>query len=194
MEITFSGLVRFRSLEQRQHIVVSPAAIAGLCPTTEANLGDGPFNGPTYLEHEGAFGIGSDSNVCISLTEELRTLEYSQRLRDMARNVMVRGDGSVGQTLFAKAALGGAQALGRDAGVISKGKLADLVAVDCDDVTLCSLKEDQLLDGLCFAASDRVITDTWSAGRHMVKSGRHVSRDKIVARYKFAMSELVQSI
>jgi formiminoglutamate deiminase len=151
-------------------------AVAGLCPITEANLGDGPFNGPTYLEHEGAFGIGSDSNVCISLTEELRTLEYSQRLRDMARNVMVRGDGSVGQTLFAKAALGGAQALGRDAGVISKGKLADLVAVDCDDVTLFSLKEDR------------------SAGRHMVKSGRHVSRDKIVARYKFAMSELVQSI
>ncbi len=79
-------------------------AVAGLCPVTEANLGDGPFNGPAYLNAGGAFGIGSDSNVLISLTEELRTLEYSQRLRDVARNVMVVGEGSVGETLYTGAA------------------------------------------------------------------------------------------
>ena len=168
--------------------------VAGLCPITEANLGDGPFNGPTYLKHGGAFGVGSDSNIRISLTEELRLLEYSQRLRDMARNVLVDGEGSVGHTLYTGAASGGAQALGRDAGTIAVGKLADLVAVDRSNPTLCALRDDQLLDGICFAASDDVITDTWSAGRHMVQSGRHVSRDAIVAKYRRAINELLETI
>lgn len=169
-------------------------AVAGLCPITEANLGDGPFNGPAYLEHGGAFGVGSDSNVRVSLTEELRTLEYSQRLRDMARNVMVAGEGSVGETLYTGAACGGAQALARDAGVIAEGKLADLVAIDRDDPSLCALGDAQLLDGLCFAASDEVVTDTWSAGRHMVRSRRHIARDEIVANYKSAISHLLAAI
>ena len=169
-------------------------AVAGLCPITEANLGDGPFNGPTYLEHNGAFGLGSDSNVRISLTEELRTLEYSQRLRDMARNVLVVGEGSVGQTLYTGAAKGGAQALGRDAGIIEVGKLADLVAIDSTHPALCALRHDQLLDGLCFVAPDDVVTDTWSAGRHVVQGGRHNERETIVARYKSAISELLEAV
>lgn len=74
---------------QETAALANSGAVAGLCPITEANLGDGPFNGPGWLAAGGAFGIGSDSNVRISLTEELRTLEYSQRLRDIARNVMV---------------------------------------------------------------------------------------------------------
>ncbi len=169
-------------------------AVAGLCPITEANLGDGIFNGPTYLQHGGAFGVGSDSNIRISLTEELRTLEYSQRLRDMARNVMVADQGSVGRTLYTGAAIGGAQALGRNAGVIEVGKLADLVAIDHAHPALCALRDDQLLDGLCFAAPDTVVTDTWSAGRHMVQGGRHRHRDAILARYKIAISELLEVI
>lgn len=169
-------------------------AVAGLCPITEANLGDGAFNGPAYFEHNGAFGVGSDSNVRISLTEELRTLEYSQRLRDMARNILAPGEGSVGHTIYTGSAQGGAQALGRDAGVIAEGKLADLVAIDRSHPALCALRDDQLLDGLCFAAPDNVITDTWSAGRHMVKSGRHVSREQIIDTYRQAIGELLQSI
>ena len=113
-------------------------AVAGLCPVTEANLGDGPFNGPSYLEAGGAFGVGSDSNVLISLTEELRTLEYSQRLRDVARNVMVVGEGSVGDTIYTGAAKGGAQALGRGAGEIAVGELADIVAIDSAAPSMCS--------------------------------------------------------
>ncbi|MEP2640033.1 formimidoylglutamate deiminase [Roseobacter sp.] len=166
-------------------------AVAGLCPITEANLGDGPFNGPTYLLHGGAFGIGSDSNVLISLTEELRTLEYSQRLRDMARNVMVDGEGSIGETLYCGAARGGAQALGRGAGVIAVGEWADLVAIDSADPALCALPAQQLLDGLCFAARDRVITDVWSAGRHCVQAGKHVKSDQITAAYRSAMCSLM---
>jgi len=169
-------------------------AVAGLCPVTEANLGDGPFNGPEYLRAGGAFGIGSDSNVLISLTEELRTLEYSQRLRDVARNVMVMDEGSVGATLYHGAAKGGAQALGRDAGVIDVGRLADLVAIDSTDTALCALRSDQLLDGLVFAAKDRVVTDVWSAGRHSVREGRHISREPIIAAYRAAMESLISSL
>ncbi len=169
-------------------------AVAGLCPITEANLGDGPFNGPAYLNAGGRFGLGSDSNVRISLTEELRTLEYSQRLRDIARNVMVVGEGSVGETLYAGAARGGAQALGRGAGQIAVGQLADLVAIDSTDPALCALRADQLLDGLAFAASDTVVTDLWSAGRHAVHEGRHIARDRIVADYRAAMASLMASL
>ena len=165
-------------------------AVAGLCPITEANLGDGPFNGPRWIAEGGAFGVGSDSNVRISLTEELRTLEYSQRLRDVSRNVLVREQGSVGAFLYAQAALGGAQALGRDAGEIAVGKLADFVAIDSTHVSICGLNPDQLLDGLCFASSDAVVTDVWSAGRHQVRGGQHVARQRVEARYRAALSEL----
>jgi formiminoglutamate deiminase len=166
-------------------------AVAGLCPVTEANLGDGPFNGPTYLNAGGTFGIGSDSHVLISLPEALRTLEYSQRLRDVARNVMVVGEGSVGDTLYTGAAKGGAQALGRGAGEISVGGLADLVAIDSTAPSLCALRQDQLLDGLVFASKDNVVTDLWSAGRHAVQQGRHVKREEIIGAYRLAMQSLM---
>lgn len=169
-------------------------AVAGLCPITEANLGDGPFNGPSYLQAGGAFGIGSDSNIRISLTEELRTLEYSQRLRDLARNVMVLDRASVGATLYKGAAQGGAQALGRDAGRIEVGRLADLVAIDSQDPALCALRPNQVLDGLVFAASDAVVTDLWSAGRHSVKGGQHVQRARIVRAYRAAMESLMAAL
>ena len=169
-------------------------AVAGLCPITEANLGDGPFNGATYLEANGAFGVGSDSNVLISLTEELRTLEYSQRLRDLARNVLVRGEGSVGHALYTGAAKGSAQALGRGTGEIAEGQWADILAIEASHPSLCALTNDQLLDGLVFAAKDSVITDLWSAGRHTVQAGRHVARDQVVARYRQAMSNLLAEI
>ena len=169
-------------------------AVAGLCPITEANLGDGPFNGATYLENGGAFGLGSDSNVHISLTQELRMLEYSQRLRDMARNVLVVGEGSVGETLYLGAALGGAQALGRNAGLIKIGATADLVAIDRNDPALCALNDDQLLDGLVFAANDNIVTDLWSAGRHQVQNGRHIERDQIVENYRKAIAQLLGDI
>ncbi len=169
-------------------------AVAGLCPITEANLGDGAFNGPDWLDAAGAFGIGSDSNVRIALGEELRMLEYSQRLRDQQRNVLVPQQGSTGQFLYTAAARGGAQALGRDAGVIAQGKLADLVAIDSRHLSLCALKDDQLLDGLCFASPPGVVTDVWSAGRHQVKQGRHIARDTITARYSKAITSLVEVI
>ena len=165
-------------------------AVAGLCPITEANLGDGPFNGPGWLSAGGAFGIGSDSNVRISLPEELRTLEYSQRLRDIARNVMLLGEGSVGAAIYKGAAIGGAQAMGRDAGRIATGALADLVAIDLNHPTLCGLNIEQALDGLVFAAPDGVVSDLWSAGRHQVRDGQHVQREGILRGWRTTMAEL----
>jgi formimidoylglutamate deiminase len=121
----------------------------------------------------------------------LRTLEYSQRLRDVARNVMVVGEGSVGEALYTRAARGGAQALGRGTGEIAMGQLADLVAIDSTDPALCALQTHQLLDGLAFAAKDRVVTDVWSAGRHAVREGRHIQRDQIIVAYRAAMENLM---
>lgn len=169
-------------------------AVAGLCPVTEANLGDGIFNGADYLNAGGAFGIGTDSNVNISLCDELRLLEYAQRLRHRARNVMVLDEGSTGETLYAGAAKGGAQALGRHAGVIAKGMLADLVAIDSTTPALCALSDDQILDGYLFAAKDSVVTDVWSAGRHRVQGGRHVAENDITVRYRSAMANLTSTL
>jgi len=175
---------------ETQAMAVS-GAVAGLCPITEANLGDGIFNGPTYLKAGGRFGIGSDSCVLISLSEELRMLEYSQRLRDMARNVMITGEGSVGEALYLRAAKGGAQALARGRGEIGVGSLADLVAIDSTVPALCALRHDQLLDGLVFAARNNIVTDVWSAGRHAVRSGRHIDRGAITSAYRSALQSLV---
>ena len=179
---------------QETAALAKSGAVAGLCSITEANLGDGPFNGPGWLAAGGAFGIGSDSNVRISLTEELRTLEYSQRLRDIARNVMVAKEGSVGQCLYVGAALGGAQALGRKSGQIAVGNLADLTAIDLSHPTLCALRPDHILDGLAFAAPDTVVTDLWSAGRHQVKDGRHIHREQIIAGWRKAVKGLIDAV
>ncbi len=170
------------------------AAVAGLCPITEANLGDGVFNGPTFLAAGGAFGIGSDSNVRISLSEELRTLEYSQRLNLKARNVLAAPESSVGRTIYAGALAGGAQALARDCGAIAPGALADLVAIDREHVTLAPLTTDQILDGWIFGADDRVVREVWSAGRHVVRQGRHVARDTVEAGYRRALAGVMARI
>ena len=128
------------------------------------------------------------------MAEELRTLEYGQRLRDLARNVMVVGEGGVGASLYLHAAAGGAQALGRKAGRIETGQLADLVAIDADHAALCTLPPDRLLDGFVFAAPDSVVTDLWSAGRHAVVQGRHVARDRIVSAWRTAMRSLADDL
>jgi formimidoylglutamate deiminase len=166
-------------------------AVAGLCPVTEANLGDGIFPGSQWLAAGGAFAVGTDSNVNISMVEELRLLEYGQRLREMSRNVMISETGSVGAFLYRQAAKGSAQALQRNAGVIAEGKLADLLAINSQHVSLCALSENALLDGLCFASRPGMITDVWSAGRHAVKAGQHVARQAVEEQYRKAMHDIM---
>lgn len=171
--------------------LAASGATAGLCPVTEANLGDGIFPGSAYLAGGGSLGIGSDSNVRISLAEELRGLEYSQRLALKARNVLADPGASVGATLHAAALAGGARALQRPCGAIAPGRLADLVAIDRDDLTLAPLADHALLDGWIFAAGDRVVREVWSAGRPVVRDGRHRARDHIEARYRAALKSVL---
>ena len=164
--------------------LASTGAVAGLCPITESNLGDGIFNGLDYLNAGGRFGIGSDSNIRIALAEELRTLAYSQRLRDRGRAVLATATASTGRRLFDGAVRGGAQAAQRAAGSIAPGNWADLLALDLGATDLDGRAGDALLDSFVFAGDDRMISDVWSAGRHMVRAGRHVHREAITARYR----------
>jgi formimidoylglutamate deiminase len=165
-------------------------AVAGLCPITEANLGDGIFDGPGWLASGGAFGVGTDSNVLISLPEELRLLEYSQRLAHKSRAVLAEPGRSTGRLLWESAAQGGAQAAGRASGRIEVGMWADLLALDTTDLRLEGLAGDTLLDAAIFAGRDGLVTDLWSAGRHIVKDRHHIARDTVAARFRATMQRL----
>lgn len=170
--------------------LAASGAVAGLCPITESSLGDGIFDGVRYQEAGGRFGIGSDSNIRISLSEELRTLEYSQRLRDRQRALFATVEHSTGRALLQSAAEGGAQALGRSSGRIAPGCFADLVALDDTAIDLAGRTGDEILDAFIFAGDDRLVRDVWSAGRHVVHGGKHVKREAISARYRSTMAAL----
>ncbi|TCU24478.1 formimidoylglutamate deiminase [Rhizobium azibense] len=162
-------------------------SVAGLCPITEANLGDGVFPAPIFLEEGGRFGIGSDSNVQITLPGELRQLEYSERLALRARNVIAETSGSTGRALFDHALLGGGCALGAAAG-LAEGNYADIIALDCRQVPY--LTHDQILDHWIFAGS--VAVDClWALGRKQVEAGRHRQREAISRRFLAAMRQLL---
>ena len=165
-------------------------ATAGLCPITESSLGDGIFDGVNWLNHGGSLAIGSDSNIRISLAEEIRTLDYSQRLRDNARAALASPEASTGRRIFEEIVKGGAQASGRKTGRIEAGYWADLLALDKTHVDLEQKQGDSLLDSFFFAGDDRMITDVWSAGRHKVSNGQHKDRQAIVANYRKAMQKL----
>ncbi len=165
-------------------------AVAGLCPITEANLGDGIFDGVKWLGSGGRIGVGSDSNIRISLTEELRQLDHSQRLRDRVRAALATHDKSTGRRMFDAVCAGGAQAAGRASGAIAPGLWADLLTLDGRAVDLEGRTGDRVLDAWIFAGSDRMVQDVWAAGRHVVQGGRHVARDGIEAGYRRVMRDL----
>lgn len=167
-------------------------AVAGLCPITEANLGDGIFEAPAFMAAGGKIAIGSDSNVRIALGEELRTLEYGQRLRDRKRNRIGPAGSSTGRTLFDAAAAGGAQALSRASGAIAVGMDADIVVLDGAHPVLAGRSGDAVLDALVFAGGDGLVTDTIAGGRHVVKDGRHIQRDALRARFTQSVARLAE--
>ena len=169
-------------------------ATAGLCPETEASLGDGIFDGVRYLGAGGQFGLGTDSNIRISLAGEMRGLEYSQRLRDHGRALFATADKSTGRCLWENISAGGARAAGRLTGSIQPGQLADMLALDLHHPNLTGRSGDTALDTFVFAESQRMITDVWSAGRHVVKDGAHVRQGRITARYIETITALMARI
>ncbi len=170
--------------------LAATGAVAGLCPITESSLGDGIFNGVQYLQNGGCFGIGSDSNIRISLSEELRTLEYSQRLRDLCRASVATPEKSTGRVLFEEAVRGGARAAGRESGAIAEDRYADLVALDGTALDLEGRQGDDILDAYIFAGDDRMVSEVWSAGRHVVHGGIHVKGEPVRERYRKTMASL----
>lgn len=165
-------------------------AVAGLCPITESSLGDGIFDGMNWMGSGGLISIGSDSNIRISLSEELRTLDYSQRLRDHTRAAFATETKSTGRRLLDAISKGGAQAAARNTGSIEVGKWADLTALDANNCNFVGRSGDTLLDSFVFAADDQAVTDVWAAGRHMVQSGQHIRKEEISRGYVTALEAI----
>jgi len=170
--------------------LAASGAVAGLCPVTEANLGDGVFPAIDYLAAGGRFGIGTDSNILIDAPGELRALEYSQRLTHRKRALLAdAAHPSVGEKLFGAALAGGAQALGVTGG-LTAGAPADIVSLDLGHPALFGAGGD-VLDRWIFAARCGAIDGVWRAGRQVVAAGRHIAIDEISARYRRTLATLL---
>lgn len=165
-------------------------ATVGLCPVTEANLGDGIFPAAEFLAVDGQFGIGTDSNVCISLSGELSLLEYTQRLSRKVRNVIGLGSHSTGMALYQRALTGGGSALGVPGVGIAEGHAADLVSLAADEPAMICRAGDALIDSWLFAGAGGIVDCVWVAGRKQVESGRHRQREVVRAAYRKAIKEL----
>jgi formiminoglutamate deiminase len=171
--------------------LAASGAVAGLCPVTEANLGDGIFPAVDYLAAGGRFGVGTDSNILVDAAQELRALEYSQRLAHRARALLAGEDSPfVGANLFARALAGGAQALGVPAG-LAVGHAADMISLDLDHPSFAGTDDATLLDRWIFAARAGAIDSVWRAGVKRVEKGRHVDADAIGAAYRACVARLL---
>jgi len=171
--------------------LAASGAVAGLCPTTEANLGDGLFPLTPYIAAGGVFGIGSDSHVSQSPVEELRWLEYGQRLARQQRNVAVDEEcRDVGTWLWRQALRGGAQASGRAVGSLAAGRRADLLVLDSAHPNLDGLEVDEVLGRFLFCGNDNLVRDVLAGGQWVVRDGRHMAQDGIARRYTQAVRAL----
>ncbi|QGZ39786.1 formimidoylglutamate deiminase [Pseudoduganella flava] len=182
--------------ESEINSIAASGAVAGLCPTTEANLGDGLFPLPPFLERGGRFGIGSDSHVSTSPVEELRWLEYGQRLATQRRNVAVahtgdtggRAERRVGDFLWRAALEGGGAAAGRQVGALRPGYNADLLVLDDAHPNVAPPPE--LLNGFIFSGNDNLVKDVLAGGRWVVRGREHVAQRAIAARFLQTLAEL----
>lgn len=166
--------------------------VIGLCPATEANLGDGLFPGEAWLARDGALAIGSDSHVSLSVAEELRWLEYGQRLRAEKRNRLVRpGHAAVGENLYATAAAGGARAAGQPAGRIAEGRRADLLVLDGDDPLLAGCPDAHLANRWIFGVGDRAVREVRVGGERVVDRGQHAREAEIGDAFRRLCREVV---
>ncbi|MEO0972078.1 MAG: amidohydrolase family protein, partial [Pseudomonadota bacterium] len=181
--------------EESRALAASGACVA-LCPTTEANLGDGIFEGGPYVAAGGVWAIGSDSHVSVDAAGELRLLEYSQRLARRERNVLARDAdtlGSSGRYLFERAARAGGQACGRRTGVIATGYRGDLICLDHDDPAFVGASGDGWLDRWIFAANRPVVAHVWVGGKQVLEHGQHRAQGRIAERFRQALRTLMDA-
>ncbi|WP_298879308.1 formimidoylglutamate deiminase [uncultured Bradyrhizobium sp.] len=178
--------------DQEINAFARTGAVAGLCPVTEASLGDGIFPAREFIDAGGSFGIGTDSNVLIGVADELRQLEYGQRLKHRARNVLSGGAGrSTGRTLFDNTLAGGARALAQPTVGLTPGARADIVTLDAAHPSLAGRARDAVIDGWIFAAGGGAIDCVWAGGNKVVEGGRHRLRQSARERFNIAMRRLV---
>lgn len=178
--------------EKETTALARSGAVAGLCPTTEANLGDGLFNLSDYMAQGGRLGIGSDSHISVSVIEELRLLEYGQRLLRHERAVTkTQGISSVGASLYREALSGGTRALDRETGAIAPGKRADFIVLDENNPSLLYRQGDLILDSMIFSGNQNPVRDVFCGGRHIVKNFRHLNEAEILAAYKKTLEKLL---
>lgn len=167
-------------------------AVVGLCPTTEANLGDGIFNAPDYLMQKGRFGIGGDSHVGVDPFREVAVIEYAQRLKSARRNILTTANiRNVGAGLFRQALAGGQQALGQRSGAIATGCRADFVVMNADDPALIEREGDDLLDAAIFGPVRNPVRDVMVGGHWRVREGRHAGEDAALAAYRKTLKRLL---
>ncbi len=175
------------------HSAAKSQATAGLCPTTEADLGDGVFRTVDWLSAGGNFAIGSDSNVRISVAEELRLLEYNERLRSGQRNVLTTSETSCGRFLYQHAASSGATALGQAVGRLEPGFRADFLELDCNHELLAGRDPDAVLDSWIFAGDNSMLNSVWVAGRRLVECGQHIAETESRAGFKQTVSGMLSA-
>jgi formimidoylglutamate deiminase len=173
------------------HRLAASGAVAGLCPTTEANLGDGIFRASVYLANGGICGVGTDSNIQIDAAAELRQLEYSQRLNYRSRNVLTQYEGeSTGHRLYTAALTGGAQALSQPIGSIEPNRRADIVILDDDHPDLTG-DSGHWLDSFLFVGGSRLIDRVIAGGEIIVEGGRHWQHEPISAAYRRTIARIL---
>lgn len=171
--------------------LASSQAVAGLCPITEANLGDGIFPAVEYFSSGGKIAIGTDSNILIDPAQELRALEYSQRLIHQGRNMLSSAcHASTGRRIFEAAAIGGAQSLGVTYG-ISEGKPADMISLFPNHPALYGRSGDALLDSWVFGARNNCIDCVWVAGVKQISNGQHLRAERIRERFRLTIERIL---
>jgi len=177
--------------EQERQGIVASKAIAGICPTTEANLGDGIFPTTEFLAEKGTIAIGSDSHISVNPVEELRWLEYAQRLIKQQRAILAtENEASVGRNLWQQAALGGAQSTNSNTGELAIGKQADLLVLNTSKVVLFAHDDQHLLDSMIFASQQNMVNDVMVNGHWVIKAGSHQLEKKSEQAFSLLLASL----
>lgn len=174
--------------------IASRAAHVSLCPSTEANLGDGLFPLRAFLDAGGRFSIGSDSHISVSPVEELRWLEYSQRLSTRRRNIASQADSpGTAQVLLQQIWASGAESCGAAIGRLETGAQADFITLDNNAAILAAARDDDVLDRFIFSGNRPLIDQVHVAGQRLVAEGRHRKREIIAQRYHRTLKRLLHS-